>query len=72
MFDRKGMKKLQKPSRKGRKVQEWEHTVRKDQERRFQEKKKESRRTIRRPEDDERVDWRDLLAEEEDESVHGG
>ncbi len=72
MFDRKGLKKLQKPSRKGRKVQEWEHATKKDQERRFQDKKKEGRRPIRRIEDDDKVDWRDLLAEEEDDSLHGG
>ncbi len=72
MFDRKGMKKLQKPSRKSRKMLEWEHTQRRDGDRKFPEKKKEGRRPMRRPEDEDKIDWRDLLMEEDDEQFHGG
>jgi hypothetical protein len=71
MLDRKGLKKLQKQLKKARRNQGWNSAPKKELEKKLNETK-ENRRSPRRLRDEDKVDWRDILMEEGDDSLHGG
>jgi hypothetical protein len=71
MFDRKGLKKLQKLLKKARQKQGWNSAPKKELEKKLNETK-ENRQSPRRLRDEDKMDWRDILMEEGDESLHGG
>ncbi len=71
MLDRKGLKKLQKQLKKARRNQGWNSATKKELEKKLNETK-EDRRSPRRLRGEDKIDWRDILMEEGDDSLHGG
>jgi hypothetical protein len=72
MFDRKGLKRLQKQPRKARKFQEFNHAHGKELDKKLNEKKEERRHPRKIREEDDKMDWRDILMEEGEDNLHGG
>ncbi|MCX6830060.1 MAG: hypothetical protein NT002_12390 [candidate division Zixibacteria bacterium] len=71
MFDGKGLKKLQKLLKKTRQKRGWNSAPKKELEKKLNETK-ENRQSPRRLRDEDKMDLRDILMEEGDESLHGG
>jgi hypothetical protein len=70
MFERQGFKKAAKQSRKSRRNQNWDGGPKRERERQLGERN-ENRRSPKKFRDEEDMDWRDLLMEENDEDIHG-